>query len=138
MDNWLLKIDRVSSFFIQLMARFDFIARYVARRWSERNIVLRIQYRSNAIIKKLVASGCVVVMTTNTIFGRVHMHVYDKGTDLVKLGVIPGGDMLAETAFVKLAWLLGNYKAYEAKELIGKNLRGEINTAIAYNEDFTK
>ena len=74
-------------------------------------------------------------MTTNTIFGRVHMHVYDKGTDLVKLGVIPGGDMLAETAFVKLAWLLGNYKADEAKELIGKNLRGEISEHTKYEEE---
>ena len=86
-------------------------------------------------IRKLVASGCVVVMTTNTIFGRVHMHVYDKGTDLVKLGVIPRVDMLAETAFVKLAWLLGNYKADEAKELIGKNLRGEISEHTKYEEE---
>lgn len=83
-------------------------------------------------IQKLIDSGCVVVMTTNTIFGRVHMHVYDKATDLVKLGVIPGEDMLPETAFVKLAWLLGNYKPELAKELIGKNLRGEISGFTKY------
>ncbi len=34
--------------------------------------------------------------------------------------------MLAETAFVKLAWLLGNYPKEKAKEFIAKNLRGEI------------
>ena len=78
------------------------------------------------IIKKLVASGCVVVMATNTLYGRVHMHVYDKATDLVNLGVIPGEDMLAETAFVKLAWLLGNYRKEDAKKLVRENLRGEI------------
>lgn len=83
-------------------------------------------------ISKLVKSGCVVVMTTNTIYGRVHMHVYDKATDLVNLGVVPGEDMLTDTAFVKLAWLLGNYKPEQAKELIGKNLRGEISGFTKY------
>ncbi|MFH1391477.1 MAG: Glu-tRNA(Gln) amidotransferase subunit GatD [Candidatus Diapherotrites archaeon] len=87
-------------------------------------------------IKKLVDSGCVVVMTTQTIFGRVHMHVYDKATDLVAQGVIPGEDMLPNTAFVKLAWLLGNYKTEQVKELIGKNLRGEISEATPYEEEF--
>lgn len=85
-----------------------------------------------AIHKKffpILAKFCknnVAVMTSQCINGRVQMHVYDKGTDLVKLGVIPGEDMLAETAFVKLAWLLGNYKKEQAKELLAKNLRGEI------------
>jgi len=88
-------------------------------------------------IKKLIDSGCVVVMTTQTINGRVHMHVYDKGTDLVNLGVIPGQDMLPNTAFVKLAWLLGNYKTNQAKELIVKNLRGEISNATPYEEEFS-
>ena len=42
---------------------------------------------------------------------------------------IPGKDMLAETAYVKLAWLLKN-RPKEAKELIGKNLVGEINERL--------
>jgi glutamyl-tRNA(Gln) amidotransferase subunit D len=77
-------------------------------------------------IKKFVKQGGVAVMTSQCLFGRVQMHVYDKGTDLMGLGVIPGEDMLPETAFVKLAWLLGNYPAKKAKELVAKNLRGEI------------
>jgi glutamyl-tRNA(Gln) amidotransferase subunit D len=85
-------------------------------------------------IKKLVDSGCVVVMTTQCLFGKVHMHVYDKGTDLVNLGVIPGKDMLPETAFVKLAWLLGNYKKEEVEKLITQNLRGEINDRLDKDE----
>jgi len=44
--------------------------------------------------------------------------------------VISGEDMLSETAFVKLSWLLGNYKQDKVKELIKKNLRGEINERI--------
>jgi glutamyl-tRNA(Gln) amidotransferase subunit D len=59
------------------------------------------------------------------------MHVYDKGTDLTALGVIPGEDMLANTAFVKLAWLLGNYKKDEAEKMVSKNLRGEISERLA-------
>lgn len=77
-------------------------------------------------IKKLVDSGCVVVMTTQCLFGRVNMHVYDKGEDLLKLGVVQGEDMLANTALVKLSWLLGNYDKEKVKELISKDLRGEI------------
>ena len=77
-------------------------------------------------IKKVIDSGCIVVMATACLFGRVEMRVYSKGRDLLNLGVISGEDMLPETAFVKLAWLLGNYKKEEVKELIGKNLRGEI------------
>ncbi len=85
-------------------------------------------------VSKLIKSGCVVVMTSNTVYGRVHMHVYNKATDLVDLGVVPGGDMLTDTAFVKLAWLLGNYKPEQARELVGKNLRGEISDFTAYDE----
>ncbi len=75
-------------------------------------------------IEKLCKKS-VVVMTSQTVYGRINMNVYDKGRDLQKLGVIPGGDMTSETAFIKLAWLLGNY-GKKAKEMIGKNLVGEI------------
>ena len=85
-------------------------------------------------IKRIIDSGCVVVMTTQCLFGRVHMHVYDKGVDLTNLGVMPGKDMVPETAFIKLAWLLGNYKKEEAKELMAKNLRGEINERLIKDE----
>ncbi|MBS3133269.1 Glu-tRNA(Gln) amidotransferase subunit GatD [Candidatus Woesearchaeota archaeon] len=77
-------------------------------------------------IKAVIDSGCVVVMASQCLYGRVQMRVYDKGRDLTALGVIPGEDMLPNTAFVKLAWLLANCKKEEVKQLIGKNLRGEI------------
>jgi len=90
------------------------------------------------VIKKLTQSGCIVVMTTQCIFGGVNMNVYDKGRDLMNLGVIPGEDMLANTAFVKLSWLLANYPKEKVKELIGQNMRGEINSQHNYKEDFLK
>ena len=54
-------------------------------------------------VTSLIKSGCVVVMTSQCIFERVQMHVYSDAVDLVNAGVIPGDDMLPETAFIKLA-----------------------------------
>ncbi|MBI4152201.1 Glu-tRNA(Gln) amidotransferase subunit GatD [Candidatus Woesearchaeota archaeon] len=87
-------------------------------------------------LQKLIDSGCVVVMTTQCLFGGVNMNVYDKGRDLLELGVIPGKDMLANTALVKLAWLLGNYKLPDVKRMVSENLRGEIDERLEYEEEF--
>ena len=73
-------------------------------------------------------------MTSQCIFGKVQMHVYSDAIDLVSAGVISGKDTLTETAFIKLAWLLGNYKKDEVKELITKNLKGEINERLLKDE----
>ena len=64
------------------------------------------------------------------------MNVYSKGNNLQEAGVIGNfNDILPETAFVKLAWLLGNYKKEDVKVLICKNLRGEISETSS--EDWT-
>jgi len=76
-------------------------------------------------IKKL-SEKAVVVMASQAFYGRINMNVYSTGKDLLTAGVIPAEDMTPETAFIKLAWLLGNYSEEETKRLIGKNLRGEI------------
>ncbi len=86
-------------------------------------------------IKEVIDSGCIIVMTTQCLFGGVNMNVYDKGRDLLELGVISGKDMLANTALVKLSWLLGNFSKEEAKKLIAENLRGEINEKLKYDEE---
>jgi glutamyl-tRNA(Gln) amidotransferase subunit D len=77
-------------------------------------------------IKSLNDSGCVVVMASQCLYGRVNLTVYANLRRLAEAGAISGEDMTPETAFIKLAWLLGNYSAEEAKKLVGKNLRGEI------------
>lgn len=76
-------------------------------------------------IEKLVKSGCVVVMTTQTIHGRVNMNVYSTGRDLQNIGVISGETMISETAFTKLSWLLKNEKK-NCKKIMLENLKGEI------------
>ena len=93
----------------------------------------KIHAKSKQALADLIKSGCIVGMTSQTISGRVHMHVYDKAIDLVNMGIIPCEDMTPETAFIKLAWLLGNYPPKEAKQLMANNLRGEISSRSVYD-----
>lgn len=86
-----------------------------------------------AALKEL-SKSTIIVMTSNTLFGRINMNVYETGRKLQEIGIISGEDMLSETALVKLSWLLANEK--DPKELISKNLRGEINHRIEYEDDF--
>jgi glutamyl-tRNA(Gln) amidotransferase subunit D len=58
-------------------------------------------------IKRAVQKGVTVVMTVQTLWGFAQMYVYDTGRDLLDLGIIPMDNMLPETAYMKLAWVLG-------------------------------
>jgi glutamyl-tRNA(Gln) amidotransferase subunit D len=79
-------------------------------------------------LRRAVEEGVVVVMTTQTIFGRVNMNVYTTGRKLLLSGVLSGSDMLAETAYVKLSWLLANFNDLDSvKKLFMKNMVYEIN-----------
>ncbi len=77
-------------------------------------------------IKSLVESGCIVCITSQCLNGRVNPTVYTNLRKVAATGAMYCEDMLPETALMKLSWLLGNYTKKEAKELMTKNLRGEI------------
>jgi glutamyl-tRNA(Gln) amidotransferase subunit D len=78
-------------------------------------------------IKNAIEHNIVVAMTSQCIWGRINMNVYDQGRDLLALGVIPLEDMLAETALVKLMWILGQTNNIEqAKTMLKTNIAGEI------------
>ncbi len=79
-------------------------------------------------IDDLTSSGVAVVMSTQTIFGRVNMNVYTSGRLLQKAGVIGNlCDWTPETAYVKLMWVLGHYKKWDkVKEVMETNIAGEI------------
>jgi len=82
-------------------------------------------------IAKFVRDGNVAVMTSQTLYGRVNLRVYDTGRDLLKAGVIGGEDMLPEVAYVKLMWLLKHAKDLdEVARRMGENLAGEISPKI--------
>lgn len=79
------------------------------------------------VVKKAVSSGVSVVMTSQCLSGSVNLKVYDTGRDLLSAGVIPGGDMLPETAYVKLMWVLAQARsAEEVASMMLKDFRGEI------------
>jgi len=78
-------------------------------------------------IKNAVEQNIMVAMTSQCIWGRVNMNVYDSGRDLLALGVIPLEDMLPETALVKLMWIFGQTQnVEEAKNLLKTNIAGEF------------
>jgi glutamyl-tRNA(Gln) amidotransferase subunit D len=87
-------------------------------------------------IKNLIKKGTFVAMSTQTIYGSVDMNVYSPGRKLVEIGVLGNHtDMHPETAFIKLAWLLSNFKKDEVRELYSKNLRGEISENLSVSEE---
>jgi glutamyl-tRNA(Gln) amidotransferase subunit D len=58
-------------------------------------------------LKRAIQKGMTVAMSVQTLWGYAQMYVYDTGRDLLDLGIIPLDNMLPETAFMKLSWVLG-------------------------------
>jgi glutamyl-tRNA(Gln) amidotransferase subunit D len=79
-------------------------------------------------LKKAIGAGLLLCMTSQCIWGRVRMTVYDTGRDLLDIGVIPLSDMISETATVKVMWALANTK--DAKKAMQENLANEISASI--------
>jgi glutamyl-tRNA(Gln) amidotransferase subunit D len=78
-------------------------------------------------IQNAVKSGVMIFMTSQCIWGRIKMTVYDTGRDLLDMGVIPLSNMTSETATVKAMWVLANNKEIEsAKKMMQENIANEI------------
>lgn len=78
-------------------------------------------------IENAIEQGIPVAMTSQCIWGRTNMRVYSTGRDLLDIGVFPLEDMLPETAYVKMMWVLDRTQDMEeVKHLMRKNLAGEI------------
>ncbi|RLG59406.1 MAG: Glu-tRNA(Gln) amidotransferase GatDE subunit D [Candidatus Hydrothermarchaeota archaeon] len=85
-------------------------------------------------IERAYEEGIPVVMTTQTIYGRVNMNVYSTGRELLARGVIPGEDMLPEVAYVKLMHVLAHFSDLEEirREML-RNIAGEITERTEVN-----
>jgi glutamyl-tRNA(Gln) amidotransferase subunit D len=89
-------------------------------------------------IQKAIESGLMVFMTSQCVWGKVKMTVYDTGRDLLNLGVIPLSDMITETAIVKAMWVLANSKdAESAKKIMQDNIANEISSVIPITDKRT-
>jgi len=85
-------------------------------------------------IERAIKKGVSIYMTVQTLWGYVHMFVYDTGRDLMSKGIIPAENMLPEVAYVKLGWVLGQTDDPEkVKELMLKPINGEITEREPYN-----
>jgi glutamyl-tRNA(Gln) amidotransferase subunit D len=86
-------------------------------------------------IRNAIEKDVIVGMTSQCIWGRLNMNVYDQGRDLLAMGILSLDDMLPETAFVKLRWVLGQTtKPEEAKKLLTANVANEYSARTLYGE----
>ncbi len=84
-------------------------------------------------LKRAKKKNIHIYMTLQTIWGFVHMFVYDTGRDLMANGIIPAGNMLPEVAFIKLGWALGQT---DDKEEVKKIMLTSINDEITKREPY--
>ncbi len=85
-------------------------------------------------IERASKKGVAIYMTVQTLWGYVHMFVYDTGRDLMAMGVVPAANMLPEVAYVKLGWALGQTNDLEkVKELMLKPINDETTKREPYN-----
>jgi glutamyl-tRNA(Gln) amidotransferase subunit D len=82
-------------------------------------------------IERAVRSGIPVVITSQCLYGRTHPTIYRNTRELLSRGAIYAEDILPETAYVKLSWVLGQTKEMEKiREMMLTNYAGEITERI--------
>jgi glutamyl-tRNA(Gln) amidotransferase subunit D len=87
----------------------------------------------NDSVTRASEHGVLMAMTSQCIWGRTDMDVYTTGRELQKMGVQPLGDMLPETALVKMKWALGNSQNNEeARRIMEQNIAGEYSNRTLY------
>ncbi len=78
-------------------------------------------------LRKCRDKGISVFMTVQTLWGYVHMRVYETGRDMIKLGVVEAENMLPEVAYMKLCWVLGHTtEPEEVRRMMLTPIAGEI------------
>ncbi len=86
-------------------------------------------YSLEPYLKKAKDQGTAVVIASQTLYGRTHPYVYSNLRNLsIKLNCIYLQDMLPETAYAKLGWVLGHTSDIEeVRKIMLENVAGEIN-----------
>jgi glutamyl-tRNA(Gln) amidotransferase subunit D len=84
-------------------------------------------------IERAVAKGVHIFMTVQTLWGYVHMFVYDTGRDLMAKGVVPLENMLPEAAYIKLGWVLGQT---QDREEVNRMMLAPISDEITPREPY--
>jgi glutamyl-tRNA(Gln) amidotransferase subunit D len=85
-------------------------------------------------LKRAIQKGMTVTMSVQTLWGYAQMYVYDTGRDLLDLGIIPLDNMLPETAFMKLSWVLGQTdEPAKIREMLTTPVNHEITPREPHN-----
>lgn len=85
-------------------------------------------------IKRAHAKGVHMFMAVQTLWGFCHMFVYDTGRDLMSYGIVPVSNMLPETAYIKLGWVLGQTNdPEEVKRMMLTPINDETTEREPYN-----
>jgi len=84
-------------------------------------------------LREIIKKGMFVYAVPQTIYGRLDPYVYSPGRKLLDVGVVFLNDILPETTWVKLGWVLGHKSwrgsvATRVKML--ENISGEFNERI--------
>jgi glutamyl-tRNA(Gln) amidotransferase subunit D len=85
------------------------------------------KYSLIPFIEKAQKAGMIIVIATQTLYGRVHPYVYSNLRKLsIELDCIFANDMLSETAYVKLSWVLGQTQdKEEVRKMMEDNIANE-------------
>jgi len=82
-------------------------------------------------IKKAINAGLTICAAPQTLYGKLNPLVYSPGREISKLGVIYLEDILPETAYVKLGFVLGHTKdSKEIKNQMLTNMSNEFNDRL--------
>ena len=85
------------------------------------------------VLKEVISAGMLVFAAPQTLYGRLDPFVYSPGRKLQEIGVIFLEDMLGETAFVKLGWVLGHKMwrgSVVTRQKMLENISGEFNLRL--------
>lgn len=77
-------------------------------------------------IERAIEADLFVGMTSQCLYGRTHPYVYRALRTTFQKGVTYLGDMLPETALIKLGWTYGNYDHDDVQTIMMKNVAGEL------------
>ncbi len=78
-------------------------------------------------LQRATDAGVHMYMTVQTLWGYVQMYVYETGREIMDLGVVPAGNMLPETAYMKLCWALGHsHDREEVQRIMLTPVSGEL------------